>query len=114
MDDSRSPFVGKCLQYALAEPNIVPPYVNLDELRSDLELFNNLQNIACEINRIADMISDTRIAAGTDAYVAALSVYNSVKQASKMNVPGTKPIFDDLKKLFEVKPAPAEPTSAKI
>lgn len=114
MDDSRSPFVAKCLQYGLAEPNIVPPYIDLEELKSDLDLFNNLQSIAREINRLADMVNDTRIAAGTDAYVSALSLYNSVKQASKMNVPGTKPVFDDLKKLFDGQGVTAEQATAKV
>ncbi len=113
MDDSRAPFVAKCLQYGLAESNIVPPYVDLIELKRDLTLFNNLQNIAREINRLADMVNDTRIAAGTDAYVSALSLYNSVKQASKMNVPGTKPIFDDLKKAFEGQGVTAESALSK-
>jgi len=101
LDDSRTPFVAKCLQYALKEDKIVPPYVDLEELSSDIILFTNLQNIAREVNRLADMLNDTRIAAGTDAYVAALSIYNSAKQAAKMNVPGTQAIVDDLKKAFE-------------
>jgi len=101
LDDSRSPFVVKCLQYAQKEAKIVPPYVDLVELNKDLTLFTNLQNISREVNRLADMLNDTRIAAGTDAYVAALSIYNSAKQAAKMNVPGTQAIVDDLKKAFE-------------
>lgn len=101
LDDSRTPFVAKCLQYAQKEAKIVPPYVNLEELNKDLILFSNLQNLAREVNRLADMLNDTRIAAGTDAYVASLSIYNSAKQAAKMNVPGTQAIVDDLKKAFE-------------
>jgi hypothetical protein len=101
LDDSHAPFVAKCLQYAQKDAKIVPPYVDLAELNKDFTLFTNLQNIAREINRLADMVNDTRIAAGSDAYVAALSIYNSVKQAAKMNVPGTKAIVDDLKKAFE-------------
>ena len=101
LDDSRTPFVAKCLQYAQKEAKIVPPFVDIVELNKDLTLFINLQNLSREINRIADMLNDTRIAAGTDAYVAALSIYNSAKQAAKMNVPGTQAIVDDLKKTFE-------------
>jgi len=104
MDDTRITFVNKCLQYAQKESKIVPPYVDLVELNKDLALFSNLQNLARETNRLADMINDTRIAAGTDAYIAALSIYNSAKQAAKMNVPGSQSIVDDLKKAFEQKP----------
>jgi hypothetical protein len=38
--------------------------------------------------------------AGSEAYVSALSYYNSVKTAAKMNVPGAKIIFEDLSKRF--------------
>lgn len=59
MDDNRAPFVAKCSHYGLSEPNVVPPYVDLNELKRDLDLFNNLQSIAREINRLADMVNDT-------------------------------------------------------
>jgi hypothetical protein len=101
LEDGRSPFVEKCLNYARSEPKILPPFTDIGELERDLALFNNLQNLAKELNRMADMINDTRIAAGSDAYVAALTIYNAAKQAAKMNVPGTKAIVDDLKKQFE-------------
>jgi hypothetical protein len=101
-EDSRSPFVSKCLSYASKEPRILPPFADLAELQRDINLFNNLQNLAKDINRLANMINDTRIAAGSDAYVAALSIYNAAKQAAKMNVPGAKAIVDDLKTSFEV------------
>ncbi len=38
---------------------------------------------------------------GGESYVNALSYYNSVKQATKMNVPGAKSIYEDLRKRFE-------------
>ena len=110
LDDERAPFVAKCLQYGQREAKIVAPYIDLVELNKDLILFNNLQAITREINRLADMINDTRIAAGSDAYVTALGIYNSAKQAAKMNVPGTKAIVDDLKTAFEVKPSLKEAT----
>lgn len=41
--------------------------------------------------------------AGSEAYAAALSYYNSVKMASKLNVNGAKAIYEDLRKRFEHK-----------
>jgi hypothetical protein len=113
LDDQRAPFVNKCLQYAQREAKIVAPYVDLIELNKDITLFTNLQAISREINRLADMINDTRIAAGCDAYVTALSIYNSAKQAAKMNVPGTKAIVDDLKTAFEGQGSTAKEAAAK-
>jgi hypothetical protein len=42
--------------------------------------------------------------AGSEAYIAALAYYNSVKQAAKMNVPGARAIYDDLSKRFPGRP----------
>lgn len=113
LEDARSPFVSKCIFYARKEPKILPPFTNLDELERDLALFNNLQNIAKEINRLADIVNDTRIAAGSDAYTAALTIYNSAKQAARMNIPGTKAIVDDLKTSFEVTTTSDESTTVQ-
>ena len=113
LEDARSPFVSKCIFYARKEPKIIPPFTNLDELERDLKLFNNLQDIAKEVNRLADIVNDTRIAAGSDAYSAALTIYNSAKQAAKMNIPGTKAIVDDLKTSFEVTITSDETTPAQ-
>lgn len=103
MDDERLPFVEKSIQFGKQEPAIVPPYTDLDELSKDLDLYKDLKTIEYEIRSLAEMVIDTRIAAGSDAYVAALSIYNSSKGAAKMGVPGSDSIADELKRHFEQK-----------
>ena len=39
--------------------------------------------------------------AGAESYVCALTYYNSVKMAAKMDIPGAKSIHEDLSKRFE-------------
>ena len=56
----------------------------------------------CDFSKdIAEMVSDTRMAAGSDAYQAALSIYGSAKSAAKQGVPGTQTIVDEMGKLFD-------------
>jgi len=50
---------------------------------------------------LCDNLPDTEMLSGSEAYVAALTYYNSVKQAAKMNVPSAKAIYEDLRKRFE-------------
>ncbi|MBK8807016.1 MAG: hypothetical protein IPO21_10355 [Bacteroidales bacterium] len=95
----------KSLQFGKQEPSIVPPYTDFEELKKDVELYKNLKQIEFEISALAEMISDTRTAAGSDAYVASLSIYNSAKGAVKMGVPGSESIARELKRHFEMKPA---------
>jgi hypothetical protein len=101
VDDVRLPFVEKGIEFGKQEPKIVPPYTNLDEFGKDLKLYRDLSSIERELSSLAEMVTDTRMAAGSDAYQAALSIYRSAKGASKMGLPGTQSIVDQMKKLFE-------------
>lgn len=105
IDDARLPFVEKSLQFGKQEPMIVPPYADLDELDKDVNLYKSMDRVDYEINSLAEMINDTRTGAGNDAYVTALSIYNSAKGAVKMGIPGTESIADELKGHFIVKPS---------
>jgi hypothetical protein len=101
LDDGRRPFAEKSLMYGTNEPRIVPPYTDLAELKKDLALYDAVKPIDMEANSVAELISNIRMASGSDAYVAALSIYNSAKGASKSGISGTKVIADELSKLFE-------------
>jgi len=115
LDDGRRPFAEKSLMYGTNEPRIVPPYTDLAELKKDLALYDAVKPIDMEANSVAELISNIRMAAGSDAYVAALSIYNSAKGAAKSGISGTKVIADDLSKLFEIKSKPAQAeTSVKV
>lgn len=48
------------------------------------------------------MDNDTIMMAGSEAYIAALMYYNSIKRVAAENVPGAKAIYDDLKVRFEI------------
>jgi len=62
---------------------------------------------------LAEMMNDTRTAAGSDAYQASLSIYSSAKAAAKQGVPGTQTIVDEMGKLFESQGKSATPSVAK-
>ena len=101
LDDGRRPFAGKSLAYGSNEPRIVPPYIDLAELKTDLDLYDAIGPVEMAANSTAELIASIRMAAGSDAYVAALSIYSSAKGAAKNGVSGTKAIADELSKLFE-------------
>jgi len=46
--------------------------------------------------------------AGSEAYNAALVFYNSAKGASRVNVPGSEAVYNDLQQRFAVKTKKAE------
>jgi hypothetical protein len=101
MSDKTMPFVEKTLEYCQTAPQFAPPYMDSEALSGDFHVTQQLTPLFRTIKALNDGLDDTIMEAGGEAYVNALSYYNSVKQAAKMNVPGAKSIYEDLKKRFE-------------
>lgn len=101
LDDGRIPFAEKGLFHGEQQPLVVPPYTDLVEYKKDLDFVKATRRVGAELMSLAEMMDDTRIAAGSDAYQAALSIYNSAKGAAKQGVPGTQTIVDEMGKLFD-------------
>ncbi|MAT56377.1 MAG: hypothetical protein CMF23_00235 [Ignavibacteriae bacterium] len=103
MSDKTIPFVDKALDYAQNSPQFAPQYMNVPEMKIDLDALNTLTEFYRPLEQIISGFDDTMMLSGSEAYIAALSYYNSVKMAAKMNVPAAKPIYDDLKERFNRK-----------
>ncbi|MBS4028914.1 MAG: hypothetical protein KGZ58_09770 [Ignavibacteriales bacterium] len=111
MGDKTVAFVEKTIDYGNGNPQIVPPYTDLTELARDTNLNKSLAPIENALAQLHEAISDTRLAVGSEAYTASLSIYHSVRNAAKSNVPGTDTIYQDLKQRFPGrKKPPADPT----
>ena len=103
MSDGTEPFVEKVMDYAANNAEFLPPFVNPAELQKDWNATMGLLPLLRMTQQIQDTMSDTAMLAGSEAYVGALSYYNSVKQAAKVNPPDAKDIYEDLTKRFVIK-----------
>lgn len=101
MSDKTMPFVEKTLEYCQTAPQFAPPYMDREALAGDMKITQQLTPLLRTTIALNNGLDDTVMEAGGESYVNALSYYNSVKQAAKMNVPGAKSIYEDLKKRFE-------------
>ena len=101
MSDGTEPFVSKVLDFSESDTEFNPPFMDVAELRKDLEVYTQLYPLYIASKQLANELSDTSMLAGSEAYVASLSYYNSVKMGAKMNVNGAKAIYDTLSKRFE-------------
>ena len=81
-DRSRA-FVSKALEVATQNSNALPRAFNVEEMRKDVQLFEDLQPVIMAINKLQDLVEDTMMEAGSEAYAAALAVYAYVKTSSK-------------------------------
>ncbi len=103
MKDTRLPFVNKSLSHATMNPKLEPQYTDITEFSKDMALYTQLTPIFQQLNSLYEMVDDTMMALGSEAYVAALSIYNTAKGAAKSKVPGIDAVVSDLKPLFEMK-----------
>jgi hypothetical protein len=101
MSDGTEPFVDKVMDYAVNNSEFLPAFVSLGELQKDWNATSGLMPLLRMVDQIRDTMGDTAMLAGSEAYKGALSYYNSVKQAAKMNAPDAKAIYEDLRKRFE-------------
>ncbi|MBI9071952.1 MAG: hypothetical protein JEY94_10155 [Melioribacteraceae bacterium] len=108
MSDKTVAFVEKTLGYTESTPDFAPPYMKVDEMKIDLKAVDDLNGIFKPLQQIESNLDDTIMVCGSEAYVSALSYYNSVKMAAKLDIPSAKPIYDDLKKRFTNKVKPTD------
>jgi hypothetical protein len=83
MGDKSRAFVRKCLEVANQNPGMLPRAFDLEEFGRDVALDEALLPIAESVRQLAEMIDDTNTAVRSDAYLAALMVYQSAKRAGK-------------------------------
>lgn len=111
MGDGTQPFVEKCLDYAKSDPQFMPPFTKVADLEIDFRAARDLNRIFRPLEQVTSNLNDTIVMSGSEAFVASLSYYSSVKLGARMNAKGAKVIADDLKKRFEGQGKVAKPTN---
>lgn len=109
MGNSTQSFVSKALEIASNNPQFVPPYVDLAAMQKDYDLAVRLQGIEMQLASLCEKVADTNLAAGSEAYVTGLTLYNSIKAAAKVNVPGANALASELAERFVQTSAPSNP-----
>lgn len=112
MGDKSRAFVEKALEVASQNPELLPRYFNEDELRKDLSLYNALYPVYLALSQLQEKLSDTLLLAGSEAYLASLVVYRSLRQLPSSA--GLQATLDDLSKRFDrlSPPSPKTPSES--
>lgn len=105
-DKSRA-FVSKALEIAAQNPDFLPRSFDLDEMRRDIELFEALYPILLSLTQLQELVDDTSVAVGSEAYAAGLLVYNYAKASGKGA--GLETMVDDLGRRFARKSKKVQP-----
>jgi hypothetical protein len=100
MGEKSLAFVGKAFDYAVENPEFVPPFLDMTAFSVDIGDARGLWTINNDARQVYEMIDDTEMASGSEAFRAALIFYHSVKVAAGNDIPGAKAIYEELKKRF--------------
>jgi hypothetical protein len=89
-------FVTRAMSYMRAMPEYLPPFVDIEEFQKDLDAIGLLRELQHPLEATRDMVDDSLMLAGSEAYTAALSIYDSLKSAAKHGSPEAQAAIADL------------------
>ena len=72
-------FIHEVLDFADTYPELIPPDIDVQEIRKDVKLIESLTKILIPIKKLVKKLEDSAILAGSEAYIPSLAIYNSVK-----------------------------------
>ena len=108
-DKSRA-FVSKALEIGTQNPDFLPRSFDLNEMRQDIELFEALYPILLSLTQLQELVDDTSVAVGSEAYAAGLMIYNYAKASGKGS--GLDSMIDDLGRRFARKTKKVQPQAS--
>jgi hypothetical protein len=83
MGDKSRAFVSKAMEVAMQNPDFLPRSFDIAELQKDVQLFESLYPILLSLTQLQDLVDDTCLAVGSEAYAAALQVYTYAKASGQ-------------------------------
>ena len=112
MGDKSQAFVNKALEVATQNPDFLPRSFDLEEMKQDVELFQALYPVSLSLTQLQELVDDTVMAVGSDAYAAALMVYSFAKASGKGA--GLDAVADEMGKRFARKSRKAQSEGATV
>ncbi|SMF96553.1 hypothetical protein SAMN02949497_3954 [Methylomagnum ishizawai] len=92
-------FVAKAMAVAEQNPDILPRGFNVDEMKADVRLVEDLYPLLHSVQEVLGKLENTYFAAGSEAYAAALLVYQYAK-AANVATGALEDALDDLGRRF--------------
>lgn len=83
MGDKSRGFVAQALNVAEQNEEILPRSFDVAELRKDVELLAALEPIMSSLSQLGELVEDTYMAVGSEAYASSLLVYQFARSAGK-------------------------------
>lgn len=111
MGDRSRTFVDRALEVATQDDSFLPRSFQVAEMRQDVELVNSLESIRLALLQLSEAVDDTYTLAGSEAYTAALVVYQSARAQGRGGP--LDAVADELGRRFARKSSGDTPTPPK-
>ena len=79
---------------------LLPGYLKVEAMKNDLTLFMQLDELLGIARQIVELMEDTQMLAGSEAYSSSLTAYKLFQAASEAGLKGSDAIYDSLKTRF--------------
>lgn len=110
-DKSRA-FVSKALEVATQNQDFLSRSFDLDEMRQDVELFEAMYPLLLALTQLHELVDDTVVAVGSEAYAASLQVYNYARASGKGA--GLDAVVDEMGRRFARKSRSVQPQASGV
>ncbi len=107
---SNKVFVEDCLNAIRNNPDLLPAYLQSDEMKKDYDGFIALDELEKMAQQLFQKIADTRMLMGSEAYVSGLTAYRLFEAAAKAGIPGAGPTHQALRQRFSQPGSTQTPT----
>jgi hypothetical protein len=78
----------------------MPAFVNVEELKKDLTLYDQLDDVIILAQKLMSKLLDTQMLAGSEAYTSALVAYRVIQTAAGAGRPGASAAYEMLRERF--------------
>ncbi|MBP9215288.1 MAG: hypothetical protein KBF36_12060, partial [Chitinophagaceae bacterium] len=102
LSENRMEFVEKAIQKMKLNPSLIPAYLDVTAAIKLLHLYNQLNEINTELEKLQQQVENTKLQAGNQALVIAKMFYHQTKNAATLGLQDAKAINDELIELYTV------------
>jgi hypothetical protein len=83
MGDKSQAFVTQALTVAEQNPDVLPRSFDVAEMRRDVELAEALRPVMTALTQLQELVEDTYLEIGSEAYTSALMIYSYMRAGGK-------------------------------
>jgi hypothetical protein len=100
IDVSNKAFTQDAINAAVNNSAMLPSFINTAAMQSDLQLYDQIDELRGMIAQVLEKLEDTQMLAGSEAYVSALTTYKLIGAAAAAGIAGSDAVQSQLSARF--------------